>query len=605
MKKALWLALFACSLPAASALGIQPRAGAAQDKYYRHPDLFVSEVTEALPALDPDLATVLREQALALGAGEGSAFYDSRVGRWSSLILRQPLIPGGGAGNTFSWDAEPRDETELRARVWEALKAYLREHATALRIDISELSDSPRISIERAGTLIFVHVPRVVDGVPVRDNWIGAAVNGGNLILLGLQKWGDVGAPRAPAVSAQAAKDAVEAYVRPLGVSGFPKEPSLELVPMLAGGTISYRLAWAVRCRIEGDSGGWEGLVDAGNGTLIAFEDRNQYAEIKGGVYPLSNDHRPFDGNEQAGWPMPFVDYKIGGVTRYADTGGNTECIPGSISTALNGLYMRMLDTCGAINETGSNGVDLGSGPTPSATDCTVPAGHSAGDTKSSRSGFYELNRIAEVARGHLTGASDPGAIWVREKLTANMNLNDTCNAFWDGFSVNFFRSSLADGCRNTGEIAAVFDHEWGHGMDNNGVNPNIADPGEAIADIYAALRLNTSCIGRGFFTEQTCTGWGDACDGTPSTGCTGVRDIDYLHHRCDQPHTISWILNGFTERAVRRDGERRRLPGDGLDRALRPRNTLRGHGHGGGRMGPHGARPAQPALRLRRADGA
>ena len=31
---------------------------------------------------------------------------------------------------------------------------------------------------------------------------------------------------------------------------------------------------------------------------------------------------------------------------------------------------------------------------------------------------------------------------------------------------INFYRSG--GGCRNTGEIAAVFDHEWGHGLDDN-----------------------------------------------------------------------------------------------------------------------------------------
>jgi hypothetical protein len=85
-----------------------------------------------------------------------------------------------------------------------------------------------------------------------------------------------------------------------------------------------------------------------------------------------------------------------------------------------------------------------------------------------------------------------------------------------------------------------------GHGLDNNGVNPNIANPGESIADIYAAIRLNTSCIGRGFFTTQTCGGYGDACDGTPSNGCTGVRDIDFMNHECNLPHTISWVQGGF-----------------------------------------------------------
>jgi len=39
-------------------------------------------------------------------------------------------------------------------------------------------------------------------------------------------------------------------------------------------------------------------------------------------------------------------------------------------------------------------------------------------------------------------------------------------------------------GCSNTGEIAGVFDHEWGHGMDANDAGPGIVDPfGEGVAD--------------------------------------------------------------------------------------------------------------------------
>ena len=50
-------------------------------------------------------------------------------------------------------------------------------------------------------------------------------------------------------------------------------------------------------------------------------------------------------------------------------------------------------------------------------------------------------------------------------------------------------------------------------------VNGGIASPsGEGIADIYTALRLNDSCIGRNFRTT-VCTGFGDPCD-----TCTGVR---------------------------------------------------------------------------------
>ncbi len=58
-----------------------------------------------------------------------------------------------------------------------------------------------------------------------------------------------------------------------------------------------------------------------------------------------------------------------------------------------------MNDNCGAINESSPDGdLDLGFS---AGVDCATPAGASAGNTHSSRTGFYELNRIAEQARGH------------------------------------------------------------------------------------------------------------------------------------------------------------------------------------------------------------
>jgi len=551
--RAVSLSLLAClAFAAAAAAQVVPRTTSVRERSFRHPDLYVEEVNETLQSLAVPLADQLRPTLAKFGVPTESIFFDSRTQRPNSLILHEPIIPGTGVGNHLAWSAQPpKSDADLSAETVKAVRAYLELHKGDLKIDLAELEASPRIGVFEKGSLIFIHIQRVVDGVPVRDNSIGVAINHGNLVLLGLQKWGDVNVARTPGVSVQVAKDAVAAYLRPLAVSRQVREPGLELIPMAGPGRIDYRLAWVVTSKVGDDKGTWEALVDASNGTVFAFEDTNQYDSptgvITGGVYPIGNDQRPPDGIEQPGWPMPFADYTVDGVKQYTDVGGNLGCIPGSISTALSGVYLKIKDDCGAINETGVGGIDLGSGPTPSATDCTTPTGHSAGDTKSSRSAYFELNHQMEKARGHLTSPTDPAYIWLHQQLTAETNENDVCNAFWDGSQVNFFRSALGQGCRNTGEIAGIFDHEWGHGLDNNGVNPNIANPGEAIADTYAMLRINQSCMGRGFFTEQTCGGYGDACNGTPTTGCTGVRDLDYANHRCDQPHTISWIQNGFT----------------------------------------------------------
>src|SRR5207247_4500925 len=120
-----------------------------------------------------------------------------------------------------------------------------------------------------------------------------------------------------------------------------------------AGAGYSYRLAWVVGAEVKDSVGTWEALVDATSGELIAFEDKNDYVvrRVMGGVYPVSNDQRPPDGIEQAGWPMPYANV-TGTASTFTTTGGIVRaCEAGSISTTLSGQFIRIVDTCGAINE--------------------------------------------------------------------------------------------------------------------------------------------------------------------------------------------------------------------------------------------------------------
>ncbi len=145
--------------------------------------------------------------------------------------------------------------------------------------------------------------------------------------------------------------------------------------------------------------------------------------------------------------------------------------------------------------------------------------------------------------------ANAPGG-WLSRQLPANMNINNSCNAFFSFAdtanpttgSINFYREVSASPnsglCRNTGEIAAVFDHEWGHGLDHFDDHPGVSSPGEFYADAAAVARLNSSCIGRGFFTSNFCPGNGDPC-----TECTGVREIDWKKRTSGMPHDLEWVI--------------------------------------------------------------
>jgi len=114
------------------------------------------------------------------------------------------------------------------------------------------------------------------------------------------------------------------------------------------------------------------------------------------------------------------------------------------------------------------------------------------------------------------------------------VNLDNTCNAFWNGSTINFYRAG--GGCANLGSISGVIAHEAGHGMDTKDVEGGISRPsGEGIADVYAALYDGTSCIGRGGF------GWNCNLKGDKCKDCTGVRDIDYMMHEDEKPHNATW----------------------------------------------------------------
>ncbi|HEX9834525.1 MAG TPA: hypothetical protein VGA66_15845, partial [Mycobacterium sp.] len=487
-------------------------------------------------------------------------------GKWGTLVLAQPLIPGSGWGNQLQWSqlraAAPRSPEELEAATWDALRSYLQAYRQELNIELEQLGAAPNVAVHDQGRLIQIRAARQVNGVTVRDSFLTATINSGNLILLGTRNWGAVRVSTAATVSKQEAVATLESYIAPHRIASTWHEPSLSLIPtakvdrldqVQAGDGYAYRLAWAIGVRIEGDAGSWEALVDAHSGELIAFADQNQYAtrRVVGGIYPVSNDGGSTDGIpdgvEQPGHPMPFADVVLPDGTMLTTGSGGLVDAEGPFGTTLSGSFVRINDNCGFIAEaTSCTDLDLGSGP---GTDCTVPAGdHSLGDTHSARTGFYELNRIIEQAKGWADPVVPPQP-WLGSQLTANMNINNACNAFFsptDG-TVNFYRYGVigSNECRNTGEIAAVFDHEWGHGLDFNDSSPGISSPGEAYADIAAIVRLNTSCIGRGFWIHNArradlaglCDGFGDLC-----TECSGVREVDWLKHASGAPHGIDWV---------------------------------------------------------------
>ena len=566
-------ALVVCLLPGAGAAraAVAPRTDSVAERAVGHPDLFVMDVHLPLASLPKAVAARLGADLAALEVARGSAYYDVRSGRWGSLLLATPLVPGPGLGNRLTWSGlgigTPAGDAAYKAAVWRAFTAYLDANAALLGIEAEDLA-APSIGTYEGHRLVHVYAERVHDGIPVRDSFVRATLNSGNLVLYAARGWGAIDVPTRAGVDAEAAWGVVAAHLAGLDVRE-RGAAALVIVP-LARGTApdpsaigrgyDHRLAWSIPVRVDGSGASWEALVDAHTAELLSFHDRNSYLDQKkvvGGIFPVSNDGQSpggvADGVEQAGYPMSRA-YVFVGATRFEANTEGLVTLSGEYRTSLQGPFVRIQDQCGAVNETTAcDALDLGAS---GGTDCARPANHSFGDTHSARTGFYELNRLIDQAKSWVgPGATHnlPVVGWLNMQLPANMNINNACNAFFSPAdtaapttgSINFYRQGASGSnlCRNTGEIAAVFDHEWGHGLDTFDDSKGIATPGEAYADMAAVLRLDSSCVGRGFFINNStggfCPGNGDVC-----TECTGVREVDWMKRYSRSPHDLAWVLD-------------------------------------------------------------
>lgn len=91
---------------------------------------------------------------------------------------------------------------------------------------------------------------------------------------------------------------------------------------------------------------------------------------------------------------------------------------------------------------------------------------------------------------------------WLDEPIPVIVNIDDDCNAFSDGNSINFFTSG--GGCENTALLADVVYHEFGHSLHSQSLVPGVGQfnvsLSEGISDYLSATITGDSGLGRGFY---------------------------------------------------------------------------------------------------------
>ncbi|ANM31320.1 hypothetical protein ABI59_19685 [Acidobacteria bacterium Mor1] len=481
----------------------------------------------------------------ALRAG-WAAFAQREGGHWAIYLDERTGLPTVATGRIGWFDGEAAqaeldlDRLESRARDFLARNtSVLGNWARELVLD----RDASGESEHGKWQLVF---RQQRDGVRVDNARFTFHVIQGNLVQFGASRIAPIAVPGTPKIQSGAAVRNLWSY---LGVDGsghtLSEEPELALVAIdpvrgaspsawsgARGEGVAHALIWRIPFTVDGESTLWQGEVDALSGEVLTFEDATHYTSIQGGVYPTANDEDcPSGGCEVNAYPMPFAAYFEGfnPNTSIADEFGNFTCNDPTdvVTTRLRGPYVGIVDTCGQVLQTrpcsGDLALELKNGE-----NCT---GNDGGNTGASRSAFYHVNRVAQMARSYL-----PGNTFINTPVTVNTNITQTCNATWSG-QINMY--NRGGGCGNTGENAGVLTHEWGHGFDQND-GGGFDRTSEAYADTVAVFYSRESCVGRGFFLNGTCSGYGDNC-----LSCTGIRDHDWAARAANTPATPStWVQN-------------------------------------------------------------
>ncbi|MBL0175421.1 MAG: hypothetical protein IPP94_09190 [Ignavibacteria bacterium] len=124
----------------------------------------------------------------------------------------------------------------------------------------------------------------------------------------------------------------------------------------------------------------------------------------------------------------------------------------------------------------------------------------STNSTAAERCIYFHMTTIRNYLRG-----IDPSnkLADIDRQITGVANINASCNANWDGTRMNFFAKSAT--CGNTGEIADVIYHEYGHAVNQflytklKGSSMSNGTLGEATSDIPANMLRDDPRIGIGF----------------------------------------------------------------------------------------------------------
>ncbi len=407
---------------------------------------------------------------------------------------RAELLFGGSARAPFA----PREDAEWIALALEFVRSTHELHG--VDVDTLVAGDVHFLPLALAGTTDKV-------AVGLRQELGGLSVEGGTLdvlfaldgSLLALQSRAIPAVGELDLVPRLAASDAAalatQRFFERTGLAPTSaSEPILFVAQVLEEGVRRPRLAWKTDLywrEPDFATQGWSFHLDARDGALLAALPLVHELDVGGTVSTRATPGTSPDtaGNPPTTQPMPRARVTSSAGTVFTDQAGNFNFAGVSGPLAVTVEYVGQFND--VRNQAGSDytltvQASTGSGNqilmNPSPTELVTAQANA----------YVHVVKLREWIR-----SIDPSDAHADFTAISNVNINSTCNAFYDGGSVNFYR--VGGGCVNTA-YSTVVAHEMGHWLNDRYNTFNGGDGmGEGNADVFAMYLYDDPIVGKDF----------------------------------------------------------------------------------------------------------
>ncbi len=265
------------------------------------------------------------------------------------------------------------------------------------------------------------------------------------------------------------------------------------ILPLVRGKQgVEYRTVVRVVVDATQPIGRWDVYLDAATGAEVA---RHQTLRFASGTVNLNAGVRWW-GAARMDYPAHTLNVTADGAAAVTDATGNVtwpSAAASTLATTVSGTYVN---------------IQTQTGPLVAGSFSLPPGGSVSWDLSTDEHSDAQLMAYthANIVKDHAKVIA-PDMTYLDGLLQVTVNINDVCNAFSDGDAINFFNSDAM--CANTGRIADVVYHEFGHSFHAHAFIPGVGDNsdgalGEGQADYMAISIVGDHGMGRGFFFDDS-----------------------------------------------------------------------------------------------------